>query len=640
MKIKYLRMKNFLSIGEDGIEIDFTKLGNIVNIKGVNLDAGGHASNGSGKSTLVEGLVYGLYGKLIKGLSHKEAINVKSKRGLEVEVWWDDYRVLRKRAPDRLHLWHKDEEISLSGIPATDELIRNIVKLNYNSFINVACFGQHNMYAFLSCDAKEKREIAENLLSLDKYVLFSKTAKDKLKGIKEKVSQSSLLCQSVKEELEKAEKKRTVLQSQQQQWRTAKQKEITTLESKVVYLEKQISLGDVDSKDGNQEDEASRLDAEIARCEKNRADLHAILEKADQAIQQRRDEKQDLAIEASRCERELVAIHNEIESLEESCDTIRTQAGKTCAQCFGEIKPENIDKMLQRDVNRLKTLRVNLLNVEESLQSFQSKLDKCQNTLDRLSDGRRLARDKEIVLGSQINDHILKRQRFNYSSQTVLLEKDLEHARGNLQQSLTDIQNDPYASMLDIVTNEIAATQEKLNFYTKEIDQMKEQIPYLNFWVRAFGDDGIRSFVINEIIPALNARINYWLQFLMDGRVQLRFDNQLEEVIEKVPYTSEQFVYNGLSGGEHSRIDLAISQAFAHVMMMTSGTCPSIVALDEVAAHIDRPGMQALYKMICELSRDRQVLVITHDPDLLDMLSGYDTIKVVMKNGKTTLSRS
>ena len=51
MKINYLRAKNFLSIGE--IEIDFTKYGNIINIKGENRDHGPGASNGAGKSNFI-----------------------------------------------------------------------------------------------------------------------------------------------------------------------------------------------------------------------------------------------------------------------------------------------------------------------------------------------------------------------------------------------------------------------------------------------------------------------------------------------------------------------------------------------------------------------------------------------------------
>jgi DNA repair exonuclease SbcCD ATPase subunit len=155
--------------------------------------------------------------------------------------------------------------------------------------------------------------------------------------------------------------------------------------------------------------------------------------------------------------------------------------------------------------------------------------------------------------------------------------------------------------------------------------------------MRAFGDEGIRSFVISEITPALNGKINYWLQFLLDNKIHISFNNQLEERIEKFHGGDSPFVYNSLSGGEHQRIDLAISFAFANIMTLTSGTCPSIVMLDEVGTNLDRPGVYAVYKTICELAKDRQVLITTHHPELQELLSAHDIIEVVMEKGFTTI---
>jgi hypothetical protein len=45
MKINKIRAKNFLSFGEEGISIDFSKYGNIVLIKGQNLDVSPNSSN-------------------------------------------------------------------------------------------------------------------------------------------------------------------------------------------------------------------------------------------------------------------------------------------------------------------------------------------------------------------------------------------------------------------------------------------------------------------------------------------------------------------------------------------------------------------------------------------------------------------
>ena len=92
LKFKYARAENFLCFGEEGIEINFESYGNIVVIKGRNLDVvdqdGEKASNGSGKSSIPEIVVYALYGKTIKKpkkLTHLNLINNSAEKKLVVE---------------------------------------------------------------------------------------------------------------------------------------------------------------------------------------------------------------------------------------------------------------------------------------------------------------------------------------------------------------------------------------------------------------------------------------------------------------------------------------------------------------------------------------------------------------------------
>lgn len=598
-------------------------------------------------STCIEAIVYGLYGKLIKGLNHREAINVKAKKGLEVEVHWDSYRVIRTREPNRLQLWEGDKEISLGGMPATDALIRDKIKLDHNSFINVACFGQHNVKPFLSCTPEDKRKIAENLLSLDRYLKYFKTAKDKLKIIKDRVAQFSLLYENSLQDVANATKKHMGLVSQQQAWEQAKRQEIASLQIKSEQIAKKIEV--LKSRDDlidyqKSQEELALFEKEIEKRDKIRMDLHAILEKAEVAIQQRRATKQDLMIEASNCERELVIAAGEIKSLENRVHEMKEKKGGTCSECFGEITDGNIKSCLEHNLAKMKEHKIKWTEVNAKKSEISKQLEVCESLLQKLLDNRKLAKDKETENISVLNGLISKSREIakikkpDVVSDIVLLEKDLQYVKEkeeSLKQELTS--GGPFVDMKKLVEEELTEAESRSKSSRNNVKMVEDEIPYYDFWVKAFSDDGIRAFVIDEIIPMLNSRVNYWLQFLLDGKIQVVFNKELEETISRIPIDDDQFVYNSLSGGEHCRIDLAISQAFSYVMMLTSGACPSIVALDEVGMFADRPGIQAIYKMICELSRERQVLIITHDPDLLDLLSGYDTIELVRKNGITTL---
>jgi len=179
--------------------------------------------------------------------------------------------------------------------------------------------------------------------------------------------------------------------------------------------------------------------------------------------------------------------------------------------------------------------------------------------------------------------------------------------------------------------------KEKHDDIKKQIADTEALYSYYDFWADAFGDDGIRKFVINEIVPALNSKLDYWLQILIDNKIKVSFDDSLNETITKHPDNDKELIYAVLSNGQKRRINLAVTQAFAHVMMLSHGICPNILFLDEISTNIDSIGIQAIYNMICELSKNKKVFITTHDQELISMLSGCQEITLELKNGESSL---
>ena len=159
---------------------------------------------------------------------------------------------------------------------------------------------------------------------------------------------------------------------------------------------------------------------------------------------------------------------------------------------------------------------------------------------------------------------------------------------------------------------------------------------YYDYWSVAFGEQGIRKYIIDEVVPALNENLKYWLNILINGNLRIKFDNQFEDYIDKIPEES-QLSYFAISGGQKRRINLALSQAFAHVMSLNTGRYLDLVFLDEVTSNIDKSGAEAIYRMITELSADRKVFVTTHDQNLLEYLKSCDRLNLVLKNGEAKL---
>jgi ABC-type multidrug transport system ATPase subunit len=74
-------------------------------------------------------------------------------------------------------------------------------------------------------------------------------------------------------------------------------------------------------------------------------------------------------------------------------------------------------------------------------------------------------------------------------------------------------------------------------------------------------------------------------------------------------------------------------------MSLNSGKTPSLIFLDEVTSNIDPQGVAGIYNMICEMAKEKQVFVTTHDYDLIDFLNGCDNLNLVMRNAKTKLEK-
>jgi ABC-type Mn2+/Zn2+ transport system ATPase subunit len=71
--------------------------------------------------------------------------------------------------------------------------------------------------------------------------------------------------------------------------------------------------------------------------------------------------------------------------------------------------------------------------------------------------------------------------------------------------------------------------------------------------------------------------------------------------------------------------------------MLSAGSIPSIIFLDEVSTNVDFSGNIGIYKMILELAQDRQVFITTHDQGLLQMLEGCEVLDLIHENGFTTI---
>ena len=664
----YIAAENFLCFGPQGIEIDLTQYGNIVLIRGENMDVQEEdksASNGVGKSSIPEIIVYTLFGKSIKQpkkLTHNNVINNKVGKKLRTEVRWDKYRVVRTRKPDSLRLWESpdgdwgqlgdekwedDHEISLGGMPATQKEIEDKIGLNYQNFVNVVVFTDNNAGSFLECDLPAKRQIVENLLSLDRYRQYSDSAKRARNEFKDTIKLIGKGYEHLLVEEKASQNRVTQVKEQENDWVTAKKQELDTLIKQIEVKNTELQSTDVGNamvRYREAQEEIATIDVSIVELDSGLSKVKGLLDKAQIKLQETNEEKNNVNNGIQKYEMVINMTTQDIVKNEATIKSYEDKKDTTCPTCLGTVVEENYRMVVDECIKVIENKQKEIQPLLKVIVDEKAKITECETVIKNLKEGIKSGERHYKETSKKLDVHREKRGELDKIEKpegdvyAAVLTKQID---GLLEQKVSKEQEingpSPYVAILKSTESEVVDKQKECVEKKAELLEAEKELPYYEFWVTAFGDTGIRKFVIDGIIPALNSRISYWLQFLIDGKISLLFDNQLEETIERNPSDGDPFVYYAMSGGERRRLNLSVSQAFAHVMMLNSGASPSLVFLDEVTTNIDPIGVQGVYNMIAELANHKQVFVTTHDRDLLDILSGCESINLKKLNGFTTL---
>ena len=662
LNFKKIKASNFLCFGEKGIELDFNDLKNIVLIKGINHDVVGEggkfSSNGSGKSSIPECIVYALYGKTIKSpkkISHKDVINNKSGKKLSVELCFDDYKIVRTRKPDSLRVWKSDAsvfdestEITLGGMPTTQELIENIIGLSYESFLNVCVFTDDNGSSFLELEPNDKRKIIENLLNLEKYRNYLETVKILLKESKDFLKTTAIELSLVESNKLTAENNVASIKKNIQIYKDNLKLEIEKIKNQIDFLKNQIQ-------DSSYEEELEKYNEAQLKIEKINNSIKELSKKKDEVsevykklitdVQEKMNEKLKKESECNQIVQECKNVESNISLIQNKIDKFKNiKPNMVCDKCYGTIKPENYKDVLRESESEkvllLEYLEKKIKEKDELkivLIERTKKLDDVNVSVEKVEGFNKKIYNQEKIYSESISE-LRKIKRPEQSNNDLVITEKIKTLSETLaEKENLNSQDSPHQDLLDSNLENLQSLKDKFNLIKEKIKADEEKAPYYDFWTEAFGDNGIRKIVVDEIIPALNSRLEYWLQVLIDNKLEIKFDDSLNETIVKYPNNDKQLIYSVLSNGQKRRINLAVNQAFAHMMMLSHGISPNIIFLDEVTTNIDQIGVQGIYNMICELSKEKKVFVTTHDSDLLSLLYGCETISLEMKNGETKI---
>ena len=183
IKFKYVRCKNFLSTGNQPIEIQLDKNPTTLII----------GENGAGKSTILDALCFGLFGKPFRMISKNQMVNSINNSSTIVEVEFSigtvQYKVVRGIKPNKFEIYQNDKMMNLEANVRDYQKIleQQILKLNYGSFTQVVILGSASWAPFMQLKANKRREVVEEILDIKIFSTMNLILKQKIKTIMEDI---------------------------------------------------------------------------------------------------------------------------------------------------------------------------------------------------------------------------------------------------------------------------------------------------------------------------------------------------------------------------------------------------------------------------------------------------------------------
>ncbi len=230
---KKIRYKNFLSSGNQFMEIDFQK-------DNTNLIIG---TNGAGKSTLLDCLTFVLFNKAFRKINKNQLINTTNEKDCLVEIEFSvnsrEYLVRRGIKPSIFDIevngvaLHKESDDRLNQKILED----NILKLNYKSFTQIVILGSSTFVPFMQLTTANRREVIEDLLDIRIFSVMNTLIKEIIRQQKDEIKSLELRKQNLNDKVTMQKNFIEELENRGNANIDANQEKITKLDSEIgIYM--------------------------------------------------------------------------------------------------------------------------------------------------------------------------------------------------------------------------------------------------------------------------------------------------------------------------------------------------------------------------------------------------------------------
>jgi len=642
MKIKSVKINNFMGIGSADVSLN---KGGITLIQGSNNDSKTALSNGSGKSSLLESVYWAIYGKTKRGLTADSVINRHDKKaGCHVDVAFqlgeNAYSIIRSRKDKELGTGlklvverdGKAVDISKGTASDTQEQIEDLIKINPVVFERTAFVGQGDIKPFASLTDRELKATFEEALGLRFFSETFEKVKVKRRTLEENLITTKTNRESTERDIEELKIKNVNIDDKiagEKRHAIDKQNgirdEIKRLVEERSIAEKELHEAERTEGIGSThlaakyKDEIFKIQSEIDKLVELDEQLSDKLSVRREKMASMRTLEDTVRINMEKNQKSIVDANTK---LEKGCPACKRPFDKKALNDYiseikGQLEKSKGDmseiadgkSKINKDIEKLNPLRGQL---ESKISDFRKKISEYEIAIERQNAEKKaliesVERHKRDI---EIND----KRKAEYEAKLDRVREELESIVHDLEKTKT--------------TNnaEINVLEKSIERYDGDIKAIEKNVNVLSLLEKALGNGGLKSYVFDSVTPILNKEINEMLSILdpaisaeISTLKKLKSGDFREKFDVKITNLNGADSYNGNSGGEKAKVDLAIALAFNHLARDMGGDV-GVLFLDEPFEALDDQSSEAVVDLLSSFDAEN-IFVVSHNPAIQDIVS-------------------
>lgn len=519
-------------------------------------------ATGEGKTTILSALVWGAYGKNLKGKSDVntwEKYRPKNYNGTKVEIYFGKdgktHKITRclkykgevngAKGKDRLIYEIDAVEVSEKNKGEIQALINADLGMSYSLFMNSILFGQ-GMKRLIQESSSDKKDLFEEIFELE----YISKARDIAKGYyTEALREYNEINQKYSSSKEKKQSIQRMLDDLKKQANHVK----NDLSSRVKVLEKKLSL--------------------LAKAKKENELKETVTHKnrIEQILQEARDNQKELLNKINDAKKKTKV------SLEEFISVI-----------IKLLKRGDIKNSLKR-----------LIEVKKAFGDIERLQDKCSKLADKISNYR----DKLEELRDQ-----------EYEANKV--QRDIDLTKAEIKKLLSEKKAGVNMGLIKKYKTQLSTLSDKLQAIESEMEEKRSKVDNYK-WVMddPLGNRGIKAFlfessldILNETLESYSEVLGFSILFYVDIQgVKKDFNTQI--IMDGIEVSYEE-----LSGGQKQLVNLAMAFAMNEVMTKAKGI--NIAFLDEVFENLSSEYVDLVIGLIRKIYKDKTLYLISHQESL------------------------